>query len=393
MRLIKTLLPVLLLLIVSIITHQQYDQLPPPVLAVLPFLPFLLVFLVAGLAIHFNNSPVFFYILLLVINYIVLTGEWQHTEFSMALLAGFLPMLLVTFSLLPGRGIFSLRVLPVYILLILVAGLLVWFYQHSPQWLTYYLMTDWLPARYFDWVALPQTVLAHCFAISLFMLVLFVLNPSTHLAAAVGILILLFMQYFLQTDLSIEIFSSASLLMCLYAVVQESWRMAYLDELTELPGRRALREKFESISGRYTVAMLDIDHFKKFNDKYGHDTGDAVLRMIAAKICKVTGGGSAYRYGGEEFTVVFNGLDVQTARSHLESLRMVIADSPFVINRQDRRQGDGKAKGINNKGIRVTVSIGVADSTESVKSPWDVMKLADKALYRAKKKGRNQTCV
>ncbi|MCK4710138.1 MAG: hypothetical protein KAU21_16085, partial [Gammaproteobacteria bacterium] len=228
MRLIKTLLPVLLLLIISIITYQQYGQLPSPVRAVLPFLPFLLVFLVAGLAIHFNNSAVFFYMLLLVLNYIVLTGEWSQEGLYIAMLAGFLPLFIMLFSLLPGRGIFSLKVLPVYAVLLLVVGLLAGLYQQSPDWLIYYLMNDWLPPRYFDWTVLPQTVLAHCLVISLFMLVFFILNPSTHFAAAVGIFILLYMQYFAQDHRSVMLFSSASLLMCLYAVVQESWRMAYL---------------------------------------------------------------------------------------------------------------------------------------------------------------------
>jgi len=392
MKIIKTLLPVLILLIISVISYQQYNQLPSHLLVIINLLPFLLVLLVAGLAIHFNNSAVFFYMLLLVLNYVVLTGELKQPDISSALLVSSLPLYILIFSLLPGRGLFSLKVLPVYVFLLMSIGLSVWLYLNQPPWLLFYLMSDWLPARYFDWVVLPQTVLAHSLVISLFMLVLFISKPSTHFAVTFGILILLFMQYFLQDSLSINLFSSAALLMCLYAVIQESWRMAYLDELTELPGRRSLREKFQSISGLYTVAMLDVDHFKRFNDKYGHDTGDSVLRMIAAKMAKVSGGGQAYRYGGEEFTLVFNGVNRQSAKAHLESLRMSIADNPFVINRQDRRQGKDKSKGIKDRGVKVTVSIGVADSQEPVKSPWDVMKLADKALYRAKNKGRNQTC-
>ena len=153
-----------------------------------------------------------------------------------------------------------------------------------------------------------------------------------------------------------------------------------------------MREKFQTISGLYTVAMLDVDHFKQFNDTYGHDTGDAVLRMIAAKMRKVSGSGLPYRYGGEEFTVLFNGKDVNQAREHLEALRKAIADSPFVINRVDRRVNPKRLKVRANKTVQVTVSIGAADSNKPGNSPWDLMKLADKALYRAKKKGRNQVC-
>ena len=174
--------------------------------------------------------------------------------------------------------------------------------------------------------------------------------------------------------------------------------MAYLDELTELPARRALRDRFQKISGTYAVSMLDVDHFKKFNDTYGHDTGDAVLRMIAARLKKVTGGGTSYRYGGEEFTVVFNGKSTEEVIPHLDALRESIANTPFVVNRASRRSDDNNRNtGVNNKAgkrqtVQVTISAGVADSANSNASPWEIIKQADKALYRAKKKGRNCVC-
>ena len=138
--------------------------------------------------------------------------------------------------------------------------------------------------------------------------------------------------------------------------------------------------------------MLDVDHFKKFNDTYGHDTGDAVLRMIAAKMAKVSGGGSCYRYGGEEFTIVFPGRNTDEAWPHLDALRVEIANSPFVISRVDRRKNGKVNKPAQSKSVKVTASIGIADSRTNTSSPWDVLKLSDKALYRAKGKGRNCVC-
>lgn len=167
--------------------------------------------------------------------------------------------------------------------------------------------------------------------------------------------------------------------------------MAYLDELTELPARRALREKFQGMGGQYAVAMLDIDHFKKFNDTYGHDTGDDVLRMMAAKLRKVAGAGLPYRYGGEEFAIVFTGKTSDEVKSHLDDLCKIIADSRFIINRQDRRGGNRKPNKKEKQAVQVTASIGFAMSNGKGSSPWDILKLADKALYRAKKEGRN--CV
>jgi diguanylate cyclase (GGDEF)-like protein len=137
--------------------------------------------------------------------------------------------------------------------------------------------------------------------------------------------------------------------------------------------------------------MLDVDHFKKFNDTYGHDAGDAVLRMIAAKMSKVSGGGQSYRYGGEEFSIVFTGKKSQEAVRHLEALREEIANKPFIIRRAGRRDRDKPVIPASNNSVKVTVSVGFADSGGNKTSPWDVLKLADKALYRAKGKGRN--CV
>ena len=211
-----------------------------------------------------------------------------------------------------------------------------------------------------------------------------------HIEPILHVLLMLVMQlHFGATERSLNLFSSVALLMCLYAIMQETWRMAYLDELTGLPARRALSERFQRIGGSYTVAMLDVDHFKKFNDTYGHDAGDAVLRMISSQMGKVEGGGVPYRYGGEEFTVVFNGKLKKEASRYLENLRVQIAGKPFVIRHKGRRRNDKSAQANDNKTVKVTVSIGFADSSGRDGSPWDVLKLADKALYRAKGKGRN----
>jgi diguanylate cyclase (GGDEF)-like protein len=240
---------------------------------------------------------------------------------------------------------------------------------------------------------LSQTVLIIAVVIFIAMLVICFLRPSPQISAGLGILLMLTLQlHFAEQSVNIDIYTTTALLMCLYAVTQDSWRMAYLDELTGIPGRRALREKFQQLNGSYSIAMLDVDHFKKFNDNYGHDTGDSVLQMIAARVMQVGGGGLSFRYGGEEFAVVFKGKDVSAALNHLEALRESIASTPFIINRGSRRKSDKRAKVDKNKSVTVTVSIGVADSDSPANGPWDALKLADKALYRAKKKGRNCVC-
>jgi diguanylate cyclase (GGDEF)-like protein len=176
------------------------------------------------------------------------------------------------------------------------------------------------------------------------------------------------------------------------SVVEASFRLAYQDELTGLPSRRALNEALLKLGEEYAVAMVDVDHFKKFNDRFGHDVGDHVLRMVAGKLEKVGGGGQAYRYGGEEFAVVFPSLKDKQALPHLEALRESIEETTFTLRGGDRpkeKPEKAKAKG-KRRQVKVTVSIGVSSPARGRTTPDKVVKAADKALYRAKDEGRNR---
>ena len=392
MKVFKSLVPIIILLTGSFYGYREYQQLPVSIINGIAYLPHMLAMMVAGLSLYFNRSPVFFYVVLLVITNVALQSGWAGSDISYALLSAFIPLLLLSLTVLPDRGIISVKALPAYVLMLVVIGFSIYASSTSPGWVTHILLSDWLPAQYFDWTGLPQTVLFVSISTLFCLLILCILKPSPHMTAGFGVLFLLIVQmHYGDQSRSLVVFSSTALLMGLYAIMQESWRMAYLDELTGLPARRALREKFQRIGGLYTVAMLDVDHFKKFNDNYGHDAGDEVLRMIAAKINKVSGGGLPYRYGGEEFAIVIPGRNRDDAWHHLDALREAIEKSPFVITRADRRNYKKKAKQNKSKSVTVTASIGIADSKGEISSPWDVLKLADKALYRAKGKGRN--CV
>ncbi len=197
------------------------------------------------------------------------------------------------------------------------------------------------------------------------------------------------------------------------AVVETSYLLAYHDELTTLPSRRAFHDALLRLEAPYSIAMVDIDHFKRCNDTYGHDTGDQVLRMVASRLARVTGGGQAYRCGGEEFAIVFAGKTTSDVLEHLEKLRATIESSKLRLRGPDRRQETrgpdrriqrGRGRGQTGHAIRqlaranapasselsVTASIGVATSRRENASAEEVIQAADKALYRAKAAGRNR---
>ncbi|WP_440873970.1 diguanylate cyclase [Thalassotalea sp. PLHSN55] len=216
-------------------------------------------------------------------------------------------------------------------------------------------------------------------------------KSTTLFAPSIAATLLIWSLYYYQV-LQLPWAVTFFLFFCHYLIVVliDSYFLAYRDELTELPSRRALQQLVLSLGRNYTVAMLDIDHFKKFNDTYGHDIGDQVLKLVASKLAKVKSGGRVFRYGGEEFTVVFPRKHIDQTLHELEQLRQSVADYKMVIRQQQRqsKQARNKGKSDNLKTVSVTISIGVA-MRESKQNFDQVLKAADQALYRAKKSGRN----
>jgi diguanylate cyclase (GGDEF)-like protein len=205
-------------------------------------------------------------------------------------------------------------------------------------------------------------------------------------------------------------FASAAFLLA-GSIVETSYLLAYHDELTALPSRRAFHDALLRLESPYSIAMVDIDHFKRCNDTYGHDTGDQVLRMVASRLARVSGGGQAYRCGGEEFAILFSGKTTNDVSDHLEKLRADIESSTLRLRGPDRRQetrGPDRRNQRSSKRpptghairqlsqpapsneLSVTASIGVATSRRENPSAEEVIQAADKALYRAKAAGRNR---
>jgi len=195
---------------------------------------------------------------------------------------------------------------------------------------------------------------------------------------------------FLQESNYFVLFCLVASLIAIAALVHDAYRMAYIDTLTTIPSRRALEERFLRLGSNYILAMVDIDFFKKFNDTFGHDIGDDVLKLVAKELSQVKNGGKAYRYGGEEFTILFSGKKKEECIMALEEIREHIFRRGFVIRDKNRPEKTPEKiqKSTSIKKERLSVSIGVALSAKG-KTPQDVLKRADDALYKAKESGRN----
>src|SRR5229473_3561737 len=120
-----------------------------------------------------------------------------------------------------------------------------------------------------------------------------------------AVAVFLWLQFAPVGKMSYAYVATAALILAA-SLIETSYVLAYHDELTGIRGRRAFNESLLSLDQQYAIAIVDIDHFKHFNDTYGHDTGDHVLRMVAARLADVGGGGQAFRCGGEEFAILFH---------------------------------------------------------------------------------------
>ena len=186
---------------------------------------------------------------------------------------------------------------------------------------------------------------------------------------------------------------AAAQLVLLVSVFEDSYRLAFHDDLTGLSGRRALNEALRNISGTFSIAMVDIDHFKRFNDRHGHDAGDQVLRMVADELAETGGGGRVFRYGGEEFTIIYSGKGVPEIRDTLDVIRSTIAARKFALRAPDRPRTKPEKPTKSAKApkqVTVQISIGVAGTNTRRTTAHAVLKAADRALYRAQKAGRNR---
>jgi len=350
----------------------------------------------------FNRSRVFFTVLTMALFQLVLADyvpagmdEYFYNSAVFSLAAIVIPLNILVFSILKERGLISswgrMR-----FTFVGIEALLCW-------WIIWYEDVDLLQlltAPMFPLQLEPLAVFPH---LSLFLFIIALVYLVARQAVTgkntdspfMGVTILCFTALLLkEREYALQAFFTMAGLLLLMVVIHASHTMAYKDELTGLPSRRALKEDMLKLGNRYAIAMLDIDHFKKFNDTHGHDVGDEVLRLVASCLKGIGGGGKAFRYGGEEFMVLFPGKSVDDVLPYLEEMREYIANRGFIKRGKDRPAKKPKhaaPKKTDYKKLHITVSMGVAEKNERYRTVEEVAAAADKALYRAKAKGRN--CV
>jgi len=165
---------------------------------------------------------------------------------------------------------------------------------------------------------------------------------------------------------------------------EKTYVMATTDAMTGLKNHRFFQDRMresvemaDKFNGKFSLVLIDIDHFKKFNDTYGHQAGDEVLRAVARKLQQsVRSNDLVARYGGEEMAVVLDKANEEEAIMVAKKLVDAVASEPYAIS-------EGVSK-------HVTISAGVATYPSHGQTPAELIEFSDKGLYRAKENGRNQ---
>jgi diguanylate cyclase (GGDEF)-like protein len=357
--------------------------------------PFTVVAAALLLGWRFNRSRLVFAIALLALTeYLLLKGvEVPRDRFDFQAMTFLLPINLALVALLPERGTLTPAGLLRWVFLGVQVLVVVFLAQSFQDKALTFLTARLFPGRFSAWTPLSQPSIIAFVAIGALLAMAWMREPQSPVRGYCYALIAVFGALsWRRTGPGQEILLATAGLILVIAVIEASYMMAYRDGLTELPGRRALNEALLRLSGQFAVAMVDVDHFKRFNDTYGHDAGDHVLRLVAARLAQAPGGGTAYRYGGEEFALVFPGKGQDECLPHLEELREIVETSRFTMRRRFRPRvkpkNDKERK--SRQAITITVSIGVAERNHRNASPDQVVQAADKALYRAKEAGRNR---
>ena len=387
-------------------------SLPTELIVVSEFLPFGILPVGVILSLWFNRGRAFLAMTSLFLAYIGYTvasnahGDTFAVIAVASAIAIFIPLNVTLMLALPERGVFHFRSYR-WLLLIAVETLLTaWVSSssHSPlsgaAWRE--VMDHWLLRP--D----PTPFLGRLlFAAGIALAIGRIFERRSPLEIGLGSALLSFFVACTWINLPgvFAIFFSAAGSILLIAILQESHRLAFHDELTGLPGRRMLEEQLAGMGPAFAIAMVDVDHFKKFNDTHGHDVGDQVLRMVGASLADIKGGGRAYRYGGEEFAILFPDKTLEETLPQLDELRTTIQNYGLIPRSQDRRQAareredrrikSGRAsvagaETLEAQPLSVTVSIGVAERNRRLRTPAAVIRAADEALYRAKHAGRNR---
>ncbi|USD38012.1 GGDEF domain-containing protein [Ferrimonas sp. SCSIO 43195] len=388
-RSVQLLLPVLLGVLAALLPAwvAQAQPLVHQGVLLLPWLLLPISWMVSRL---YRQPKVSFLILISLLTYSLLQSQRLHpelatnTESAFWLLCLLGPLLIMVFSWLPEEMTGEANNWKCYLIIATIGVVALNLLQQFPEQTSY-----WMQQLLALEPGMPPVV-------PLLLLTLYLLVTGLSLirrqetSDGVALLALLSMGFGFcgfNTECGPEVSFGLFALAVVTLQVLHSYRLAFFDPLTGLRNRRSLLSMLLDHPKGYHLAMVDIDHFKDFNDAFGHDVGDEVLRAVAKVLERVGAGGKVFRLGGEEFVVVFVSRDRNACIGALQAVREMVAHYPFTVRQPLNASAQQAATPLQPQ--QITVTIGLAQHSPQDDSVDAVLARADKALYRGKSRGRN----
>jgi GGDEF domain-containing protein len=372
---------------------SQASLIPLPLYSLLPWLPAIAAIATVISALHFNNGRTLLAVAMIFMLYLLLRFAPDSPVLLRESAIQLFSLNLIIITLYSERGVLNLNGFLRLLAIFLQAGTLYWLAFNQQAYLYHWFMPAFnLPAA--ANLFMPATVVL-TLLIALIILFFHLLYLQTSLEA--NLLIILGVQHWLlfgaADSVQLDTFTSLNLLLLMRVIIKESHNIGFKDELTGLPSRRALTARLRTLGGRYSLALVDIDHYQRIKNTYGQDTGEQALKLVSSRLRRLNAG-KAYRYGTQSFCILFPGKPHKQVLKPLEGLRLTLEKTKMKLRGRNRpkdiKKGQALRSGehLNKKNITVTVSIGVGDR----RSHNDPLSAADTALCRAKDQGRNRIC-
>jgi len=373
-------------------------QLPEFVTSILEILPYILILLIIANSVAHKQSreltlAVSFFICYWILrNLIWPTDTNDATATILFVLIG--PLLAFNFIYIiktSEKGIYNKNGVHHLILIFIELQILIVFVNFTPELLIKYLYYPYFVAPIFDATPMYQSTIIFNAIAFIILLTNAIIKKKVVMTGYLGSFIAIVLaQHFINAPATSMMFFSVACLILILAIGLNSFRLSNVDLVTELPSLRSFKRQLNRLSDDFCIALVDVDEFKEMTDEYGQDVCNQILRMIASRSQRLGRKGFPYRYGDEEFALIFYDMQLHEANKYLATLCDSIANEPFLLRSKKRpyfkpnSMTENSIEKTISKPIPISVSVGIAEKQPHHQNSFDVLTTAREALERAK---------
>jgi diguanylate cyclase (GGDEF)-like protein len=374
--------------------------LPEYVISFLQFLPYVLLLIIIANSISHQQSRELNIAISLIMSYWLMRNLIWPTDTNDAtatilfvLIGPLIALNFIIVTILPEKGIQNKNGIHLLLLMSFELMFLIWIVNLTPELFLKYLYYPYFVSEIFDLSPMYQSSIIINVIVFFILLIKAILKQQVVFTGYLGAFIsIVLAQHFINTPITSMVYFSVACLILIMAISLNSYRLSKIDIITELPSLRSFKGQLKKLDDHFCIALVDIDEFKEMTDEYGQDVCDQILRMIASRSLLLGRKGFPYRYGDQEFALIFYDMQLHEANKYLATLCDSIANEPFMLRSSKRPffkpnftpSLGQSARNSKYKSIPISVSVGIAEKKPHHNNASDVLTTAREALDRAK---------